>query len=39
MKQGNVDMGLLQEINLTKGIYNQYGADYAVWETEVGSRH
>ena len=38
-KQGNVDVGFLQETKLTEGIRTRYGAGYAVWVTEAGSRH
>ena len=33
MKQGNVDVGVLQETKLTDGIHVQKGEGYAVWET------
>ena len=39
MKQGNIDVIVLQEINLTKGIHIHYGAGYEVWAMKEESRH
>ena len=39
LKQGNVEVGVLQEMKLKKGIHTRYGVGYAVWETEADSRH
>ena len=38
MKQGNVDVGVLQETNLTDGIHAHQGEGYAVWETISGDQ-
>ena len=39
LQQGNVDVGVLQETNITKGIHTCYGAGYSVRETQAESRH
>ena len=39
LKKGNVDVGVLQEKNITKGIHTSYGAGHVVWEMEAESRH
>ena len=39
MKQGNVDMGVLQETNLMDGITSWKRAVYDIWETAAGIRH
>ena len=39
LKQGNVDMGVLQETKLKDGIHARQGSEYAVWETDAESRH
>ena len=35
LKQGNVEVGVLQETMLKKEINTRYGAGYAVWATEA----
>ena len=39
LQQGNVDVGVLQETNIAKGIYTPYGTGYAVWATQADIRH
>ena len=39
LKQGNVDMGVQQETNITDGIHARQLVRYHVWETEAESRH
>ena len=39
MKQGNLDVGVLQETKLTEVIHTRYGAGYAIWATEAESRY
>ena len=38
LRQGNVDMGILQETKLTDGIHARQGEGYSVWVTEAESR-
>ena len=38
MNQGNVEVRVLQETNLTKGIHTWYGVEYSIWYTEAESR-
>ena len=35
----NVNIGFLQETNLTKGIHTRYGAGYAVYDMEAEIIH
>ena len=35
LKQGNVDVGALQWMNLTKEIHTQFGAGYAIWAMQA----
>ena len=37
IQQVNVDVGFLQETNLTQGIQTRKSALYNVWETEADS--
>ena len=38
-QQETVDVGFLQENNLTQGIHTQHGAGYDVWKMDAYSRH
>ena len=39
MKQGDVDVGVLQETKLADVIHAQHGSGYAVWASEEEIRH
>ena len=39
LRQGNVDVGVLQETKLTDGIHARQGEGYYVWATEAERRH
>ena len=39
LQQGNVDVGVLQKTNVTKGIHTRYRAGYAVWAMQEDIRH
>ena len=39
LKQGNINVGILKETKITKGIHMCYGAGYAVLKTEAESKH
>ena len=39
LQQGNVDVGVLQETKLTRGVHTRYGDGYSVWEKYMESRH
>ena len=39
MSQANMDLGILQEIKLTDGIYTRWSAGYSVVATDAPSRH
>ena len=38
-KQGNVDVGILQEIKLTDSIHARQGEGYSVWDMEEVIRY
>ena len=38
-RQGNIDVGVLQEKKLTDRIHARQGEGYSVWATEAESRH
>ena len=35
LQQGHVDVRVLQETKLTRGIHTRYGEGYSVWETDT----
>ena len=39
LHQVNVDVGFLQETNLTQDIYIRHGAGYDIWAMEAESWH
>ena len=39
LRQGNVDVGILQETKLTDRIHERQGEGYYVWATEAERRH
>ena len=39
MDQANLDMGILQETNITDGVYTRASAGYRVVATDAPSRH
>ena len=39
LRQGNVDVGFLQEKKLTQGIHTRHDVGYGVWAAEVESRY
>ena len=39
LRQGNVDVGVLQDTKLEYGIHVQQGERYSVWATEADIRH
>ena len=39
LHQGNIDIGVLQELKLTQGIHTWNGSGYDVWATEAEIHH
>ena len=39
LKQGNIDVGILQEMKMKDGIHPRQGSGYTVWETAACIRH